>query len=214
MLQHYPQPSPIILGANNFSLSLMPNLNLLQQVREKAMSPPILQKDFEFIFIESGLYIFPTDRVRNLMYAQEIISLIFKNINIVKLANDRAFYIPNIKLVNDSCNNLYEAFRIVQELGEHFIFTDLNSNDFIITNYGVFFIGTDHILKRIIVSGKTLYFTSPNLNPLIQDFQNVLNDKTAFFTDSQTHERFSPECLHCLKELEAQLEEVKKYENY
>lgn len=214
MSQYYPQPNPIILGANNFSLSPMPNLNLLQQVRGKAVMKPISQKDFEFIFIESGLYIFPTDKLRNLRYTQEVINLIFKNINIERLANDRAFYIPNIKLVNNSCNNLYEAFRIVQELGEHFIFTDLNSNDFIITNHGVFFIGTDHILKRIIVSGKTLYFTSPNLNPLIQDFQNVLNDKTAFFTDSQTHERFSPECLHCLKELEAQLEEVKKYENY
>lgn len=214
MSQYYPQPSSIILGANNLSLSPMPNLNLLQQVRGKAVMKPILQKDFEIIFTESGLYIFLTDRVRNLRYAQETISLIFKNINIERLANNRVFYIQGIKLLSNSWNSPYDILRILQELGEHFIFTDLNSNDFIITNHGVFFIGTDHILKRIIVSGKTLYFTSPNLNPLIQDFQNVLNDKTAFFTDSQTHERFSPECLHCLKELEAQLEEVKKYENY
>lgn len=210
-LQHYPQPSPITLGANN----PISNLNLLQQVREKAISPPILQKDFEFIITEFGLYAFPTYRVRNLMYAQEIISLIFKNVTIERLANNRVFYIQGInKLLADPWNSPYDIIRTLQELGDHFIFTDLDSNDFIITNHGVFFIGTDHILKRITVSGKTLYFSSPNLNPLIQDFQNVLNDKTALFTDSQTHERFSPEYLHCLKELEAQLEEVKKYENY
>lgn len=213
MLQRYQLPALTNLGANNLSLSPISNLNLLQQVREKAISPPILQKDFEFIITEFGLYAFPTYRVRNLMYAQEIISLIFKNINIERLANNRVFYIQGIKLA-DPWNSPCDILRMLQELGEHFIITDLNSNDFIITNYGVFFIGTDNLLKKIIVSGKTLYLTSPNLNPLIQDFQNVLNDKTALFTDSQTHERFSPECLHCLKELEAQLEEVKKYENY
>ncbi len=212
MLQHYQLTALTNLGATNLSLSPISNLNLLQQVREKAKSPPILQKDFEFIFIESGLYIFPTDRVRNLRYAQEIINLIFKNMTIEKLANNKAFYVPNIKL--NPWNGPYDIFGIIQELGEDFIFIDLNSNDFNITNYGVFFIGTDHIIKRIIVLKKTLYFTSPNLNPLIQDFLNILDDRTALFTDSQTHERFSPESLHCLKELETQLEEIKKYERY
>lgn len=214
MSQHYQLPALTNLRATNLDLSPMPNLNLLQQVRRKAVMKPILQKDFEFIFIESGLYAFLTDRVRNLIYAQEIISLIFKNMTIERLTTNRAFYIQGIKPLANSWNNPYVVLRIVQELGENFIFTDLDSNDFILTNYGMFFIGTDHIIKRIIVSGKTLYFTSPNLNPLIQDFQNVFNDRTALFTDSQTHERFSPESLHWLKELEAQLEEVKTYERY